>query len=375
MTDRNNTLVYTFDPKSPRINAYQIHEWLHATAHLREEDVSVIQIDGPLRKVYVKFVTKDIMMRVFKATPSDMEFCHEDGVISTVMADIAGIGIRRIGISSLPPEVTETQIKSAIAMYGDVHRVTEEVWSHIYRYKVKTGVRIVEASIRKHIPSHIKIEGHRALITYEGQPTTCFRCNEQGHNINECPRQNNKGPLQSKTDENTWAQIVKNTNGKIGTDKQRNIPYAMESHEERNSTTDLEQFNSNNEPPKELPMTMNMGDPTRTKIIAGPSQPLADKTIDHKPSGMVGAEQTVTRDEERTPITAPKWPDLLTTDSESEYNIEQQRKRRERIKTPSKETTTHRDSPDTQTEADSLHRPTMQSPQRTKKIKVERDPP
>jgi hypothetical protein len=50
------------------------------------------------------------------------------------------------------------------------------------------------------------------------------------------------------------------------------------------------------------------------------------------------------------------------------------RKRRERIKTPTKETTLHRESPDTQTEADSLHRPTMQSPKRTKKIKVERDP-
>ena len=27
-TDRENTLVCVFDPKSPRITAYQIHEWI-----------------------------------------------------------------------------------------------------------------------------------------------------------------------------------------------------------------------------------------------------------------------------------------------------------------------------------------------------------
>ena len=57
MCERQNTVVFSFDTRSPRVKAYQIHEWLHGTALIREQDVRVIQIDGPLRNVYVKFVS------------------------------------------------------------------------------------------------------------------------------------------------------------------------------------------------------------------------------------------------------------------------------------------------------------------------------
>jgi len=45
--DRRNTLVYSFDIRSHRINAFQIHDWLDETVHIKEEEVRVIQIDGP----------------------------------------------------------------------------------------------------------------------------------------------------------------------------------------------------------------------------------------------------------------------------------------------------------------------------------------
>ena len=73
---------------------------------------------------------------------------------------------------------------------------------------MKSGVLIVDIGVKKHIPSHIKIEGHRALISYEGQLSTYFPCNEQGHQINECPRRRQQD---SHTDlgQNSWASIVK----------------------------------------------------------------------------------------------------------------------------------------------------------------------
>jgi len=64
----------------------------------------------------------------------------------------------------------------------------DEVWSPAYRFKVKTVVRLVDVSLKKHIPSHIKVDGHCALIPNEGQPMTCYGCNEHGHQITECPR-------------------------------------------------------------------------------------------------------------------------------------------------------------------------------------------
>jgi len=46
MTERLNTLVSTLDPASPRITAYDIHEWIYDTLRLPDSDVLMIQIDG-----------------------------------------------------------------------------------------------------------------------------------------------------------------------------------------------------------------------------------------------------------------------------------------------------------------------------------------
>jgi len=141
MCDRHNTIVCSFDLRSPRINAFQIHEWLYETAHLKEV-ISVIQIDGPLRKVYVKFVNNESMMRAFQLIECDLEFHHENREISKVTIEITGVGTRHVRVSTLPPEVTAAQITNAISIYGEVKKVHEEVWFHAYRFKVKMGVRL-----------------------------------------------------------------------------------------------------------------------------------------------------------------------------------------------------------------------------------------
>jgi len=46
---------------------------------------------------------------------------------------------------------------------------------------------VVSMSLVKHIPSHVVVAGYRALISYEGQPTTCHSCNEPGHLKTACP--------------------------------------------------------------------------------------------------------------------------------------------------------------------------------------------
>jgi hypothetical protein len=44
--ERKDTTVCTFDKRSPRITAYDIHEWIHQELQLDTDDVATIQIDG-----------------------------------------------------------------------------------------------------------------------------------------------------------------------------------------------------------------------------------------------------------------------------------------------------------------------------------------
>ena len=44
-----------FDLKSPRISAYEIHDWIHTQTCLNEQELTMVQIDGTKQQVYIKF--------------------------------------------------------------------------------------------------------------------------------------------------------------------------------------------------------------------------------------------------------------------------------------------------------------------------------
>jgi hypothetical protein len=68
MRERQKKVICCFDKKSPRITAIQIHEWIDATLHLEEEDVRMIQVDGPGRRVYIKFTDNTRMQTLIQDT-------------------------------------------------------------------------------------------------------------------------------------------------------------------------------------------------------------------------------------------------------------------------------------------------------------------
>jgi hypothetical protein len=111
-----------------------------------------------------------------------------------VRTDIVGMGMRRAQVANLPPEVPDRVPQDTMSKYGDVKNISEELWSQVHRYPVSNGIHIVELHLKQHIPSRMLIVGHRVLISHEGQPTTCYGCNETGHQYNECPHRQNVPP-------------------------------------------------------------------------------------------------------------------------------------------------------------------------------------
>jgi hypothetical protein len=71
-----------------------------------------------------------------QGTGGCVEFKHDTGEISMVYIDMAGMGTIRITLAKLPPELMDRTIREALAPYGEVKEINEEICSNAYRYPV-----------------------------------------------------------------------------------------------------------------------------------------------------------------------------------------------------------------------------------------------
>jgi hypothetical protein len=102
MEERQYLLVCTFVLQSPRISAYEIHEWIHEQPHVAEATVTMIQIDGLRRQVIISFVDLHYVQEVLQTAKDQSEYKHSNGEISLVRIDVAGMGTKRVRIAYLP---------------------------------------------------------------------------------------------------------------------------------------------------------------------------------------------------------------------------------------------------------------------------------
>jgi hypothetical protein len=133
---------------------------------------------------------------------------HTTGEISPVRLMIAVMGTKRIRLANLPPEPPNTTIRNALSQYGDVQSIQDETWPKHYCYTVSNGVRIVMMTLKKHILSLITVAGYRALTSYDGQPQTCYGCDDTEHMYHVCPKRRGAKIMAPAPVDHTWANIV-----------------------------------------------------------------------------------------------------------------------------------------------------------------------
>jgi len=136
----------------------------------------------------MKLVNDTHIQNILQSTNWSVEYGHTTREISVVRLEVVGMGMRRIRLNNLPPEVTERNIRAALASYGETVSIQDEMWSKTYRYKVANGVKIIMVKMAKYLPSQMNIAGHRAFPSYDGQPVTCYGCGDSGHINQICPK-------------------------------------------------------------------------------------------------------------------------------------------------------------------------------------------
>ena len=74
-----HTMACIFDPTNPRISAYEIHEWIHDHVQVSEQSLTMIQIDGIKRHVFMKFVNDIYIQNIVQSTNGSAEYRHVTG--------------------------------------------------------------------------------------------------------------------------------------------------------------------------------------------------------------------------------------------------------------------------------------------------------
>ena len=121
---------------------------------------------------------------------------------------MAGLGTKRMRLANLLHETPDEAVIFVFSHYGEIKEMQREVCSKAYHYKDFSGVRTVVITLTKHIPSHILIAGHRGLVSYEGQLTTCYDCGETGHFNQVCPKRRRVEVETTKKPRVSWADIA-----------------------------------------------------------------------------------------------------------------------------------------------------------------------
>jgi hypothetical protein len=57
------------------------------------------------------------------------------------------------------------------------------------------------------------VAGHKALVSYKGQPLTCYMCNETGHLVNQCPAQHSDQRGKDRLGRESWAIVMAGRKG------------------------------------------------------------------------------------------------------------------------------------------------------------------
>lgn len=195
---RVNTISVSFEPIAPeRVRTLDVHLFVKNTLCLPVSDVLGIQLEyGAVKRFYVKLSSVALCERLVSRQSGEYLFVHGEAASSRVVVRHANsLGVKFVRVFNLPLEVDNKVIADALAPYGIIKSIKNEVWGGAdMPYKVPNGVRQVSIDLSRPIPSYVSFGKHgRQQVHYADQDPTCSVCDSLEHVRADCPNKRQPG--------------------------------------------------------------------------------------------------------------------------------------------------------------------------------------
>ena len=189
MAERKHKTLCIFYSTTPRNFPYEIHEWIHDQLHVSEYSLTLIQIDGT-KGTYMYFSSLYSIHSYNTHCSYEwacwIQTCHGENFHHTSRGSAHGNAAYTDRQPA--PEVLERTLRVALASYGKIVSIHDEMWSKAYHYTVANGIKMLMIKLTKHLPSYVNIAWHSTLGPCDAQPITCYGCGDAGYMYQAWPR-------------------------------------------------------------------------------------------------------------------------------------------------------------------------------------------
>lgn len=192
---RINTLRFKFNKSQQRPMPAEIHDFIIETLKLSLDQLIGVQLNSVENTVYVKLVSQLQFERTLSAYSGTLSLKLNNGEVVDVDISDAGKDDIVLRLFNVPFEATEEDVRSVLMPYGKVGLIMNERWSKNYRVQgLQNGLKAVHIELSKPVPSYLRLDGIKIQVVYDGQPQSCYVCNEFGHIRSSCPVLTKRGP-------------------------------------------------------------------------------------------------------------------------------------------------------------------------------------
>lgn len=90
-----------------------------------------------------------------------------------------------VTVTRLPYGTPKEAVDLAFRQFGPITRIRIDAVNGI-----STGDFSLLMEVRTPIPCRVTVNGHSSYTRYRGQKQTCYRCGQEGHVVQNCPKSN-----------------------------------------------------------------------------------------------------------------------------------------------------------------------------------------